>query len=154
MKQFSALLLVFTFATSAYSQNLDYMIFRKSLTKLSCIPADSFSVVQACSELQSIDTILYDKNLNLYYSDLGWSYYRLFLHTQDTTHVKCAIGYYLLSDYHKPSVSSTYWQLASLYHLTKDCLNGRRYLEKYKGVTKKTYRQKEQMKLMRKKCDN
>ena len=152
MKQLSALLLVFTFATFSYSQNLDYKLFRKGLTKLSCMPADSFSVVQACSELLSIDTSLFDKNLNLYYSDLGWSYYRLFLHTQDTTHIKSAIDYCLMSDYHKPGVSTTYWQLAFLYYLTKDCLKGRHYLEKYKRVTKKTYWQREQMKLMRKKC--
>ncbi len=40
--------------------------------------------VQSISELTSIDTNLLDQNVDLYYRDLGWGCYRLYLYTKDT----------------------------------------------------------------------
>lgn len=127
---------------------------RDSIPKLSCKPTDSLTVIRTNLELRNIDTNLIDKNLDLYYSDFGWSYYRLYLFTKDSTLVRKSIENYLKADYHRPNGSGTYWQLSFLYYLLRDCDKGKYYLEKFKSVTDKQYWREDQIKLMTKDCKN
>ena len=127
---------------------------RDSITKLSCKPTDSLTVAQTNVELRKIDTNRIDKNLDLYYSDLGWSYYRLYLFAKDTALLKQSIENYLKADAQKPNASVTYWQLAFLHYLFNDCDMGKYYLENFKRVTDKLYWREEQIKLMVKDCDH
>lgn len=154
MKYTIALFTLILIGTTAYSQKCDYKVMRDSIPKLSCKPTDSLTVIQTNLELRNIDTNLIDKNLDLYYSDFGWSYYRLYLFTKDTTLVRKSIENYLKADYHRPNGSGTYWQLSFLYYLLRDCDKGKYYLEKFKSVTDKQYWREDQIKLMTKDCKN
>jgi hypothetical protein len=137
---------------SGYSQKCDYKIMRDSITKLSCKPHDSLVVVHTNFILRNIDTNLIDTNLDLYYSDLAWSYYRLYLIQKDTSFIRRSIENYIKADQRKPNGSTTYWQLAFLYYLMDDCKQGKYYLEKFKSVTDKQYWREDQIKKITKDC--
>jgi hypothetical protein len=136
MKFTTTLFLLLFSSAFAFSQKGDYKTMRENITKLSCKPFDSLTVVQTNLELIKIDTTLFDKNLDLYFQDLGWSYYRLFLHTKDTVLIQNSIDAYLKADLHKSNDPSTLWELAHLNYIIKECLTGKQFLEKFKKKTK------------------
>lgn len=125
---------------------------RSGMPKLSCKPTDSLTVAETNLALRTIDTNLIDSNLDLYYRDLGWSYYRLYLFNKDTSFITKSIENYKKADYLKPNSSVTYWQLSFLYYLLADCKSGKYYLEKYKNVTERQYWHEDQIKRMIKDC--
>jgi len=141
-------------SSTGFSQKVDYEIMRESLELISCNPKGYQNVFQANLELRNIDTSIIDKNLDLYYSDLAWSYYVLYLYSKDNNLVGKSIENYKKADHHKPNVSKTYWQLSFLYFLQGDCIAGKYYLEKFKSVTDKEYWHKDQIKLITKDCEN
>jgi len=152
MKFIFILILGICVANSSLAQNYDYKILRDSLTRLSCKPTDSVTVAKVNRELLNIDTSLIDKNIHIYYSDLAWSYYRMYLFSKDTNQVRSSISNYENSDFHKPNSSTTYWQLASLYMILKDCDKGLHYLERHIDVTEEAYLRYEQIQFLRDKC--
>ena len=154
MKLTIVLSLLFFLNTTSFSQKGDYKIMRDSITKLSCKTFDSLTIVLTNIELKNIDTNLYDKNVELYYQDLGWSYYRLYLYTKDTALIRNSIECYKNGNFHKPNASTTFWQLAHLNYLLGDCETGKYYVDKFKEVTEKQYWREEQIKLITKRCDN
>ena len=152
MKFTTTLFLLLFSSAFAFSQKGDYKTMRDSITKLSCKPFDSLTVVQTNLELIKIDTNLFDKNLDLFFQDLGWSYYRLYLHTKDTVLIRNSIDAYSKANLHKPNDPSTLWELAHLNYIIKECLTGKQFLEKFKSVTEKQYWREDQIKLMTKRC--
>lgn len=154
MKFILSLLTLIVISTTGYSQKCDYKIMRDSIPKLSCKPKDSLTVAETNLKLRNIDTNLIGNNLDLYYSDLGWSYYRLYLFNKDTTLIRKSLENYIKADYHKPNGSVTYWQLSFLYYLLGDCSKGKFYLEKFKSVTDKQFWREDQIKLITKDCTN
>lgn len=144
----------FFLKTLAFSQKKDYKIMRDSITKLSCKPIDSSTVSQTNLELKEIDINLFDQNVDLYYKDLGWSYYRLYLYAKDTSLIRNAINSYLNANTCKPNNSSTLWMLTHLNYMLRECEMGKFFLEKFKSVTAKEYWREEQIKLITKQCSN
>jgi hypothetical protein len=112
------------------------------------------TVVETNLFLKNIDTNLFDKNVDIYYRDLGWSYYRLYLKTKDTVLIRNSIDSYLKANFHKPNSSATLWQLASLNCIIDECATGKQYYEKYKLVTEKKYWREDEIISMTKRCDN
>jgi hypothetical protein len=153
MKLTTTLFLLF-YNAFAFSQKGDYKIMRDSITKLSCKNFDSLTVAQANLELTKLDTNLFDKNVDLYYRDLGWSYYRLYLHTKDTALIRNSIDSYLKANFHKPNDPSTLWELFHLNYIIRECSKGKQFLEKFKSVTEKQYWREDQINLITKHCDN
>jgi hypothetical protein len=145
---------IFLSTTPVFSQKGDYKLLRDSIPKLSCKPVDSLTVVATKLELEKIDTNLFDKNLDIYFRDLGWSHYRLYLYTKDTSLIRSSIENYKKADAYKPGEASTFWQLSFLHYLLGDCASGKYYLEKYKGVTDKQYWREDQIKRMTMGCNN
>jgi hypothetical protein len=126
----------------------------ESITKLSCKTFDSLTVVETNLVLKNIDTNLIYKNVDIYYSDLGWSYYRLYLKTKDTVLIRNSIDSYLKANFHKPNSSATLWQLASLSCIIGECTTGKQFFENYKSVTEKKYWREDEILSMTKRCDN
>ncbi len=154
MKLTIALIILSFLNTAAFSQKGDYKIMRESITKLSCKTFDSLTIVETNLLLKNIDTILFDKNVDLYYRDLGWSYYRLYLYTKDTLLIRNSIDNYLKANFHKPNDPSTLWELFHLNYLIRECSKGKQFLEKFKSVTEKQYWREDQINLITKHCDN
>jgi len=154
MKIILALLVVSFLNTIAFSQKDDYKIMRDSITKLSCKTFDSLTIVQTNLDLKNIDMDLFDKNVDIYYRDLGWSYYRLYLYTKDTVLIRNSIDSYLKANFHKPNDPSTLWELFHLNYIIRECSKGKQFLEKFKSVTEKQYWREEQINLITKRCDN
>jgi hypothetical protein len=154
MKITLALLVVSFLNTIAFSQKGDYKIMRDSITKLSCKTFDSLTIVQTNLDLKNIDMDLFDKNVDIYYRDLGWSYYRLYLYTKDTVLIRNSIDSYLKANFQKPNDPSTLWELFHLNYIIRECSKGKQFLEKFKSVTEKQYWREEQINLITKRCDN
>ena len=154
MKLIIALTLISFLNTTAFSQKGDYKIMRESITNLSCKTFDSLTVVETNLVLKNTDTNLIYKNVDIYYSDLGWSYYRLYLKTKDTVFIRNSIDSYLKANFHKPNSSATLWQLASLSCIIGECTTGKHFFEHYKSVTEKKYWREDEILSMTKRCDN
>lgn len=145
-------LILIGFNVNINAQKIDYKVLRDSLMRLSCKPTDSLTIFQSNVELQRIDTLLIDKNIDVYYSDLGWSYYRMYMINNDTSLLRTSIKSYTSANRYKPNNSSTYWQLAFLHYKLGDCIQGKYYLNKFKNVTDKLYWREEQIMRMTKNC--
>lgn len=154
MKLTIALIIVSFLTTPAFSQKGDYKIVRDSITKLSCKTFDSLTIVETNLVLKNIDTTMLDKNVDIYYRDLGWSYYRLYLFTKDTVLIRNSIDSYLKANFHKPYDSSTLWELAHLNYIIRECSTGKQFIEQFKAVTEKQYWREDQINLMKNRCDN
>ncbi len=147
-KFFYIFILILLTCLTTFAQHRDYKIYRDSITKLSCKPFDSLTVAQTVYQLKNVDTTNFDSNLNLYYRNLAWSYFRLYLHTKDTLQVKNAIDNYLkVAD-----INKDFWNLSFCYFILNDCSNGNFYLKKYKDNTDKKYWKDEEIKRMTAKC--
>jgi hypothetical protein len=131
MKLIIALIIVSFLNTTAFSQKSDYKIVRDSITKLSCKTFDSLTVVETNAVLKNIDTTMLDKNVALYYRDLGWSYYRVYLFTKDTVLIRNSIDCYLQANFHKPHDPSTLWELAHLNYIIRECSTGKQFIEQF-----------------------
>lgn len=148
-------LTLFSFLNStAFSQKGDYKIVRENITKLSCKTFDSLTVAETNLVLKNMDTNLFDKNIDIYYRDLGWSYYRLYLYTKDTVLIRSSLDSYLKANFHNPNSSATLWQLAFLNCFIGDCSTGKQFFENYKSVTEKKYWREDEIISMTKRCDN
>ena len=154
MKLTLALILTSFLHTTTFSQKSDYKIMRESITRLSCKTFDSLTVAETNHILKNIDTNLFDKNIDIYYRDLGWSYYRLYLYTKDTVLIRSSLDSYLKANFHNPNSSATLWQLASLNCILGECSIGKLFFENYKSVTEKKYWREEEIISMTKRCDN
>jgi hypothetical protein len=154
MKLIIALVLISFLNTTAFSQKGDYKIMRESIIKLSCKTFDSLTVVETNLVLKNIDTNLIYKNVDIYYRDLGWSYYRLYLKTKDTVLIRNSIDSYLKANFLKPNSSATLWQLASLSFIIGECTTGKHFFEHYKSVTEKKYWREDEILSITKRCDN
>src|SRR5690606_11906708 len=104
------------FYLNAFSQNIDYKDIRK-VFEPSCNSIDRLAARQNNLKLINIDTTKIKENIDLYYSDLGWSYAKLVRTKKDTTEIKSTIKSYKKSDFHKPNDSNTLWQLTYFYYL-------------------------------------
>jgi len=138
--KFSLTVIMLIALLTSSAQQTDYKIYRDSLSKLSCKPTDSLTVAETVERLQKTDTTQFNKNLHLYFRDLGWAYYRNYMHTKDATDLKNAVDAYL----HQVDVHKDYWNLCFCYFLLKDCDKGNFYLQKYLENTPEEYRQSEE----------
>lgn len=132
IKSIYLVLLILTFSEQAAAQDRDYKSYRDSITQLSCGPADSLSVAQTIQRLSTLDTTQFNKNLNHYYIDLGWAYYRLYMHNKDTSFVRLSLNNYL----HQPEEERSLWNMAFSYFLLNDCKNGQAYKQLYLKYTR------------------
>ena len=143
------LLISIIISTPASAQHRDYKAYRDSFSKLSCAPADSFTVAQTIHRLSALDSTQFDENFDLYYKDLGWAYYRLFMHNKDTSFVRLSVNTYL----HQPEEKRNYWNMAFSYMLLNDCEKVKAYLQLYLDHTDPQYLQpKEAIERMRRHC--
>ena len=124
------LIITLTFcSTIVVGQNLDYKEVRKQLTTLSCGKVDSIDLYHTKIKLETFDTTKIGKNLDVYYRDLAWCYYRIFIRHYDTTYLKLDIINYLKSLYHKPNNTQALWGILFAYYKLGDCINGKKYLD-------------------------
>ncbi len=139
IKQHLILLFILLAGSSLWAQQDDYKIYRDSLSKLSCKPSDSLTVAQSVDRLKDLDISQFHANLDWYYHDLGWAYFRLYMHNKDTAFVKLSIESYLK----KLNLGSDAWNLAFSYFLLQECENGHYYLGLYVDTTPLEFRKSE-----------
>lgn len=149
MRRFLWAIVLLIASFTGQAQNRDYKAYRDSTNKLSCGPIDSITLGQITYWLERLDTTAFAKNMQLYYKDLGWAYYRKYMETKDTADMRKAATIYM----HRINESKNYWNLAfCLFHLG-DCALANYYLQQYKNNTEKKYWQaKDQIDLMTAKC--
>ena len=138
----------------ASGQHLDYKTFRDSLTQLSCGQVDSLTVVNTRTKLETVDTNLISSNIDIYYRDLGWCYYRLYLKTKDISFIRMASDSYEKALSHNPKYAAVlHDQFFFNYFFFKDCQKGKYYMALYKKVTPRKYWNKDEMKRLSNNCD-
>ena len=129
----------------------DYKVYRESQLKLSCTPQDSATISTKLMQLQLLDTTQFTKNMDAYYQDLGWAFYRAFPLYKDSILLQKSILSYLKQ---KELSSNDLWNIAFIYYLLNECEKGAEYLERYLHVTPSKIKRnkKEQIARMKKGC--
>jgi len=129
----------------------DYKVYRESQLKLSCTPQDSSTISTKLFQLQLLDTTQFTKNIDYYYQDLGWAFYRSFPLYKDSILLQKSISSYLKQ---KELSSNDLWNIAFTYYLLNECDKGADYLERYLRVTPSKIKRnkKEQIARMKKGC--
>jgi hypothetical protein len=110
----------------------DYKVYRESQLKLSCTPQDSATISSKLIQLQLLDTTQFTKNMDAYYQDLGWAFYRSFPLYKDSILLQKSISSYLKQ---KELSSNDLWNIAITYYLLNECDKGAEYLERYRELT-------------------
>jgi hypothetical protein len=125
-----------------------------SFTQLSCGPVDSLTLVNTRIKLETYDTNSVSSNIDMYYHDLGWCYYRFYLMTLDTSYIRMASVSYDKALAHNPKYAVVLWDKSFIsYFFYKDCKKGKYYMDRYKKLTRKKYWDREQMKRFSHGCD-
>lgn len=129
----------------------DYKAYRESQLKLSCTPQDSATISTKLFQLQLLDTTQFTKNMDAYYQDLGWAFYRAFPLYKDSILLQKSISSYLKQN---ELSSNDLWNIAFTYYLLNECDNGAEYLERYRRVTPSKIKRskKKQIARMKKRC--
>ena len=129
----------------------DYKVYRESQLKLSCTPQDSATISTKLIQLQLLDTTQFMKNMDAYYQDLGWAFYRSFPLYKDSILLQKSISSYLKQ---KELSSNDLWNIAFSYYQLNECDKGAEYLERYRELTppKIKRRKKQQIARMKKGC--
>lgn len=129
----------------------DYNVYRESQLILSCTPQDSATIITKLMQLQLLDTTQFTKNMDAYYQDLGWVFYRAFPLYKDSILLQKSILSYLKQ---KELSSNDLWNIAFIYFLLNECEKGAEYLERYLHVTPSKIKRnkKEQIARMKKGC--
>ena len=129
----------------------DYKVYRESQLKLSCTPQDSATISTKLIQLQLLDTTQFTKNMDAYYQDLGWAFYRSFPLYKDSILLQKSISSYLKQ---KELSSNDLWNIAFIYYQLNECDKGADYLERYLHVTPSKIKRnnKEQIARMKKRC--
>ena len=117
------------------AQSNDYKTIRDRFLNPTCGQVDSSIVFQNHQALLNVNTDLYPINIDLYYSDLGFSFYRIYLISSDISQLKNSIDAYSLSNEKLPKQSYTLWQLSILNFFLGDCEQCKYFLKEYKAVT-------------------
>lgn len=129
----------------------DYKVYRESQLKLSCTPQDSSAIITKLMQLQLLDTTQFTKNMDTYYKDLGWAFYRSFPLYKDSILLQKSISAYLKQ---KELSSNDLWNIAFIYYRMNECDKVADYLERYLRVTPSKIKRnnKEQIARMKKGC--
>ncbi len=129
----------------------DYKVYRQSQLKLSCTPQDSATISIKLIQLQLLDITQFTKNMDDYYQDLGWAYYRSSPLYKDSIFLQKSISSYLKQ---KELGSNDLWNISFTYYLLNECDKGAEYLERYRRVTPSKIKRnnKEQIARMKKRC--
>jgi hypothetical protein len=123
------------------------------VSTLSCTQVDSLQLAETRQRLEQYDTTKITENIHLYYKDLGWCYYRLYLTYKQDYYLTLSVQAYEKCVAHKPDYGPALWDLAFEYGLLKNCEKSRLFLEKYLTNTPLEYQQKEeQIKSLKGKC--
>jgi hypothetical protein len=150
--KFQIIIFCFAFSNFVHAQISDYKEYRKTQVKLTCTPQDSLTIVNKLNELLLLDTSQFTTNLDWYYQDLGWAYYKSFMELKDSSLLGKSIDAYLKQ---KEPGSNDYWNIMHIYFIQHDCENGEKYLALYKKNTSREFykERKEQISRIRKRCE-
>ena len=124
----------------------DYKIYRQTQLNLSCAPQDSATVIQKLMQLQLLDTTYFIVNMDSYYQDLGWAYYRTYMIVKDPILLQRSnVSYF------KQAVlsSSDHLNIASNYYLLGNCEKGTFHVKEYRKKTPWTIERKQRVQIKR-----
>jgi hypothetical protein len=139
-------------ALRAVAQQTDYANLRPTVLVTVCGPQDSSIVNTSIRNLLALDTSRINKNMHMYYEDLGQCYWKKSGGEDGQHYIQMSIEATSKALYHQPESSKALWNLAFAYTMNNDCDKGKMYIERYKLATKKKYWDEEQMRLLFEKC--
>ena len=153
MKKTLLALLTVTFCSTIFvGQDLDYKEIRKQLSTLSCGKVDSADVYKTRIRLETFDTTKITKDIDYYYRDLAWCYYRTWLKTKDTTYLRLDVNNYIKSFVQKPKDTEALWNCAFGFYKLGDCVNGKKYLDLCLKYSDPNTPKKQQIESLTKNC--
>lgn len=134
------------------SQQTDYAKLRPTVLITTCGAQDSNVVNTSIRNLLALDTSGINKNMHMYYEDLGQCYWKKSGGEDGQHYLQLSIEATSKALYHDPKSSKALWNLAFAYTMNGDCDKGISYIEQYKLVTKKKYVDEDQIKLLFENC--
>lgn len=143
-------LTIIALRTSA--QSTDYAKLRPTVMVMTCGALDSGIVNTSLRNLLTLDTSRIEKNMHMYYEDLGQCYWLKSGGDDGSHYLQLSIEATSKALYHDPKSSKALWNLAFAHTMSGDCDMGKSYIEKYKLVTKKKYWDEEQIQLLLERC--
>lgn len=154
MLKFLNTLIFLQICSFSHAQTLDYKSVRDSLTLPSCGKVDSSTLNLTLHYLENFDPNSVIFNRQLYFHDLGWCYYRLYMKTQNTQCLHKAISAYEKALIIKPDYGTCLWNIACCEYLIGNCDQADKYMDRYKNITEEKYWDRKQMDLFSAKCRN
>ena len=134
---FCLVLLYISFGLQAQKKN--YLKFRDELLSPSCGKVhDSAEVFTIIQRLENFDTTSINKNLHIYYEDLG-HYYWLASSRGGEIYFYKAIPVLNLALNHKPNSQKALWNLAFIYGFLHECEKAKAYFATYHQYYPKAY---------------
>ena len=116
----------------SYSQNVDYLHVRDSLTNLSCGDMNYDDVVHSRTNLENFDPSCIQLNKSEYYRNLGFSYYLSFAKTIDSNFLEKAIIAYTNAIESDSNSYVSMWDLSLCYFFIHEYELGLFMLDRYK----------------------
>ena len=133
------ILLFFMNNTKASSQKIDYRDIRDKNMSLTCGPGiDSSDVYGSMRRLEALDTNLIEKNIHMYYEDLGTCYW-MAQGKPGADYLQKSVEANQHALYHKPRSTKAMWNIAFSYAKQNDCGKAKHYLSLYEKHTPKKY---------------
>lgn len=114
----------------SYCQQVDYLEIRKSKYLADC-GVDSQAVYKAMAMLQAIDQKKIDRNIDIYYHDLGMIYYKMSLITRNRKYMNNAVTYYKKALAINGRNRIAMWDCAVALVFSKHCKEGMKYIDAY-----------------------
>jgi len=128
------------------AQESDYAKIRPSIIALTCGTKDVSMIDTSITQLLALDTNTIEKNLSVYYEDLGQLYWLKAVRLPNDSNLVKSIAFTQKALYHNPKSTKAYWNLACAHIFNGDCEQGQQCLEKYNQYIKPKYRDEEEQK--------
>lgn len=138
MKIFFCLVL-FIISIDLQAQSKNYLKYRDGLLSPACgkVP-DSSEIFTVIQKMENFDTTYINKNMQMYYEDLGLYYY-LASSFGDETYFYKAIPAFNSALFHQTNSEKALWNLAFLYGFLHECEKAKVYFATYRQYYPKVF---------------
>ncbi len=143
---------LFMIAINNKAQEVDYLKIRNQYITASCGNHDSSYIFTALTGLNKLDTNNL-KNLESFFLDKGFLYYLAYAKFKDSNNLNLAVADYKSALGQNSKSSGAWYNLMVIYSLKNDC-NSLIAMNNYIGCTPKKMRVKDQIKIIKNRCDN
>lgn len=152
MKSVLLILLLIASGGNAFSQNHDYRKLRSSLGLLSCGLRDSTAIKANYEKLIQVDTLTYNRHLDIYFQDLAMACYKMSFITKDKSYLEKDASLLKRALAINPRNETARWNYLFALFLLKRCAEAKEQLTYYLSHTARAYIDTAQVRLIREHC--